>query len=391
MGILSVFFPVSPPDTSVSLAEYPFRLPPVFKLRNVDTVLSALAIGAVISDPDLTRTDTTSRPTYPTPAAAASWFSSAGLLRVATCFPVRGLLGVSSVESSSASSPVVDPDSSCTLVGSVRWGSSNVSSSVLFVADLELSLTSSGDFLYLVFIVWVSSLGRAYPSGGVSFVMSRDSSVPRLSFTRARVAILSADFFVSSTSAFRTESSLFDGVATFLSLVGLVVSWSLSSDTASRSAACVVGSTSSTYSVTFFAPVFSAASSILLVPTMSAEFGIVPPVLVYSSDASLIIPTVSIAVTLSIPADAFGESSFPTFNFPVVAIFVPSFEVLPLSRIFGEPSVSACLLSAVTHDLYKWPSERVYSKSSDTSSVGTVSYGDYSLVYLVLPDATPPD
>lgn len=76
MTILSIVDPVYPPDTSVSHAVYPLTVPPVTKLRLVYPVLFVSVIVERIFRPELTRTTTTSRPTYPTPVAVASCLGS---------------------------------------------------------------------------------------------------------------------------------------------------------------------------------------------------------------------------------------------------------------------------------------------------------------------------
>ena len=90
----------------------------------------------------------------------------------------------------------------------------------------------------------------------------------------------------------------------------------------------------------FSIPIFSTSFSVFLIPAVSINFKGIPFIFTNSSMVSLVVPSISVTIALSSFRMAFNKDD-PTFGLPIIAVFIPSFIILPLSKDFNNFSSSA--------------------------------------------------
>ena len=54
----------------------------------------------------------------------------------------------------------------------------------------------------------------------------------------------------------------------------------------------------------------------------------------YSSIVSLVVPSISLTIALFSPSIKFKRDDLPTLGFPIIAVLIPSFKILPFSKLF---------------------------------------------------------
>ena len=62
---------------------------------------------------------------------------------------------------------------------------------------------------------------------------------------------------------------------------------------------------------------------------MSIIFNGIPSITTVSSIISLVVPSIAVTIALSSCKIAFNKEDFPTFGFPIIAVFIPSFKIFP--------------------------------------------------------------
>ena len=69
---------------------------------------------------------------------------------------------------------------------------------------------------------------------------------------------------------------------------------------------------------------------------MSIIFNGIPSITTVSSIISLVVPSIAVTIALSSCKIAFNKEDFPTFGFPIIAVFIPSFKIFPFSKEFSN-------------------------------------------------------
>ena len=95
----------------------------------------------------------------------------------------------------------------------------------------------------------------------------------------------------------------------------------------------------------FSTPIFSTISSVLRIPAVSIRFKVIPPILICSSNASLVVPSISVTIALSSFARAFNRLDFPALVFPKITVLIPSRIIRPFSAFFTRLSTIFTQLS----------------------------------------------
>ena len=81
----------------------------------------------------------------------------------------------------------------------------------------------------------------------------------------------------------------------------------------------------------FSTPIFSTISSVFLIPAVSTSNSGIPFIFITSSIISLVVPGIWVTMALSSLNKEFNILDFPTFGLPIIAVFIPSFIIFPLS------------------------------------------------------------
>jgi len=85
--VLSIFFPISPPNASSSLTRCPLELPPTLGLHGMRAILSTLTVNTMVSRPSLAQANAASQPAWPAPTTTISYDSSKyGIFLIPSCF-----------------------------------------------------------------------------------------------------------------------------------------------------------------------------------------------------------------------------------------------------------------------------------------------------------------
>ena len=69
--------------------------------------------------------------------------------------------------------------------------------------------------------------------------------------------------------------------------------------------------------------------SVSLIPAVSIMLHIMPLITIFPSTISLVVPSISVTIAFSSSRRVFRRLLFPTFGFPIIPIFIPSFINLP--------------------------------------------------------------
>ena len=98
----------------------------------------------------------------------------------------------------------------------------------------------------------------------------------------------------------------------------------------------IIKSASFAISLDLFIPIFSTSSVASLIPAVSISFIGIPFILTNSSIESLVVPANSVTIALSSFRIAFRRDDFPAFGFPIIAVFIPSYNNFPLSKLLSK-------------------------------------------------------
>ena len=71
--LLSIFFPISPPNASISLTRWPFELPPICGLHGIFAIFSKLIENTNVFIPKRAAANAASHPACPAPTTATSY------------------------------------------------------------------------------------------------------------------------------------------------------------------------------------------------------------------------------------------------------------------------------------------------------------------------------
>ena len=132
------------------------------------------------------------------------------------------------------------------------------------------------------------------------------------------------------------KSILFNITIDFLPFIKSRISRSSGDNSLVLSNIAIIKSASFAISLDFAIPIFSTSSFAFLIPAVSISFNGIPSILTNSSIVSLVVPSYSVTIALSSFKIAFNNEDFPAFGFPIIAVFIPSFINLPLSKLFSN-------------------------------------------------------
>ena len=122
-----MFFPISPPNASISRTRCPFELPPIFGLQGINAILSTLTVNMTVFMPSLALARAASQPAWPAPITTTSTYSSTTLLiilhilsDVSFYLPIQKRPKISLIKSSPTDSPMIFPKDSYALIRSME-------------------------------------------------------------------------------------------------------------------------------------------------------------------------------------------------------------------------------------------------------------------------------
>ena len=120
----------------------------------------------------------------------------------------------------------------------------------------------------------------------------------------------------------------------------LINSLSLSVRDSELSSTSMIRSAASMDSIALSTPIFSTTSSVSRIPAVSISLRVIPPRLIYSSRVSLVVPSISVTMALSVPVSIFMMEDLPTFGLPTIAVLIPSRMMRPSSLVLMSVSIS---------------------------------------------------
>ena len=141
---------------------------------------------------------------------------------------------------------------------------------------------------------------------------------------------------ISFSKTFASKSILFNNIIDFLFLANFKISISSSSSFLLLSNIAITRSDSSAIFLDLSIPICSTLSSEILIPAVSISFNGIPFILTNSSIVSLVVPANSVTIARSSFKIRFSSDDFPTFGFPIIAVLIPSFRILPLLKVFAN-------------------------------------------------------
>jgi len=140
---------------------------------------------------------------------------------------------------------------------------------------------------------------------------------------------------------------LFSNIIDFLPLIKSKISLSSTVKALLLSKIAIIKSAESAISLDLAIPIFSTSSLAFLIPAVSINFKGIPCIVTNSSIVSLVVPSYSVTIALSSFNKAFKSDDFPAFGFPIIAVFIPSFNNFPLSKLFSNTSKSFPTCSSI--------------------------------------------
>lgn len=160
-----------------------------------------------------------------------------------------------------------------------------------------------------------------------------NSSIPLPSF---------ADIFIIFLLLFKNSfvlsnlkspiSILFNKIIEFLFFINFNISKSSSSNSLVLSNIANINSASFAIFKAFFTPISSIVSDVFLIPAVSIIFNGIPLIVINSSIVSLVVPSISLTIALSSFKILFNKEDLPAFGLPIIAVFIPSFSILPTTE-----------------------------------------------------------
>ena len=225
-----------------------------------------------------------------------------------------------------------------------------------FSKDLEII------FLCLIFVINISLSKLISFKLNNSAIFSYNSSIPDLFkadiFKIFSVILVNLSSF---SSIFEFKSDLFNKIIDFFPFIKFNISISSSSKSLELSKIAIIKSASLACFIDFSTPIFSTSSDASLIPAVSTKFNGIPLIVTNSSIVSLVVPAISVTIALSSLRIAFKSEDFPAFGFPIIAVFIPSFIIFPLSNDFSNFFNFFPTLSSIWAISFSWTSGVSYS------------------------------
>ena len=134
---------------------------------------------------------------------------------------------------------------------------------------------------------------------------------------------------------------------TFLPLISDIICLSLSSNGTDPSITYKIRSACDANFSALSTPIFSTISSVSRIPAVSTMFSIIPFMLTTSSKVSLVVPAISVTIALFSPRNMLRSEDFPAFGLPTITVLIPSFKILPLSKVCSNLSTLSPNLSTI--------------------------------------------
>ena len=160
--------------------------------------------------------------------------------------------------------------------------------------------------------------------------------------------ILSLSFII-----FLFKSVLFIRIIAFLFFIKSSIFSSSLSNVRESSNTAIINSASLVMFMLLFTPICSTSSFVFRIPAVSIIFSGIPFTFIYSSMVSLVVPSISLTMALFSPKIIFNKEDFPTFGFPTMAVFIPSFKILPFLKLSSNFfSLSSTLSNVVSIFLF---------------------------------------
>ena len=141
---------------------------------------------------------------------------------------------------------------------------------------------------------------------------------------------------LSSLCNFCCKSILFNKIMTFFPFIISKISLSSFDKSLEASKIAIIRSAFLAISFDLWIPIFSTSSFAFRIPAVSINFKGIPLIFTYSSIVSLVVPSNSVTIALSSFKILFNKEDFPAFGFPIIAVFIPSFNIFPLSKLFSS-------------------------------------------------------
>ena len=108
-----------------------------------------------------------------------------------------------------------------------------------------------------------------------------------------------------------------------------------------RSAFCMASFERST-------PICSTWLSLSRIPAVSKRLSLQPFMVTWVSITSRVVPSMFVTIALSSPHMVFKILDLPTFGVPIIAVFIPSFIILPLSDVSISSPTRLSIFSRVS-------------------------------------------
>ena len=188
-------------------------------------------------------------------------------------------------------------------------------------------------FFCLSWIIIISLFLFIFKDSVFLVIHSITSSVPF--FSNIEVYIYSFPVFLisSGSSISFTKSYLFSNIKlSFLLIISnIFLSFSLKGFDISNIA--IIRSLFSAIVIALSIPIFSTFSSVSLIPAVSIILILIPLIFKSSSILSLVVPSISVTIALSLFNKLFKSDDFPALGLPIIETFIPSFILLPTSKV----------------------------------------------------------
>ena len=223
--------------------------------------------------------------------------------------------------------------------------------------------------------MYISSLKDRLPFKNIFSSVFSNSWIPSSSFADISIIGISRPRSCSASISFDTtvsRSVLFNRIIAFLSSTRFRIFWSFSSNDRDASTTYITRSALFAYSFAFSTPIFSITSSVSRIPAVSMIFRLSPCRWICSSKTSLVVPSMSVTMALSLPESTFNKEDFPAFGFPTITVWIPSFKILPSSDDRMRSSSSLKIPSVTVCSVSPYPSTLICSGSSSAVSINAV-------------------
>ena len=193
-----------------------------------------------------------------------------------------------------------------------------------------------------MFVITVSSPFSISSKSNISVIASYSSFKPFFVLVDIFIVFLfKLAIFLFSSFILSSLSILFNKIMAFLFFINSNIFSSSSSKLFELSKIAIIKSDSSIKFIAFSTPIFSILSLVFLIPAVSTIFIGIPFIEIYSSIVSLVVPSISLTIALSSFNSKFKSDDLPVLGFPIITVFTPSLNILPLSKLFSKCSNSS--------------------------------------------------